>query len=231
LITIKTKVTLNCELYGHEQLIQNHMATQLKIAIIGATGNVGQRIVDEALKRGHQITAIAPSIEGATNRDNLTFIAGDSSRPEALSQILKGHDLVISSVKFTRVEPNELIEAVRLAGAKRFLVVGGAGTLEVKPGITAIQAGGIPADRMADTLAGQRFLETIRATADLDWTVLSPAAQFTAGKRTGKFRLGDDQLIVDGSGKSAISFEDFAVALLDEAEEPRHRKRRFSIGY
>lgn len=207
------------------------MAITLKIAIIGATGNVGQPIVEEALKRGHRVTGIAPSVGGVSNRDNLIFIAGDSSDPQALSQILKGHDLVISSVKFTRVDPNQLIAAVRLAGIKRFLVVGGAGTLEVKPGITALQAGGIPDDRMQDSLAGQRFLEIIRSATDIDWTVLSPAAQFTAGKRTGQFRLGDDQLIIDEKGKSAISFEDFAVALLDEAEEPRHLKRRFSIGY
>jgi putative NADH-flavin reductase len=207
------------------------MKTSLKIAIIGATGNVGKRITEEALNRGHHVTGIARTIDGIAARNNLTLKVGDIGNPEALAGMLKGHDLVVSSVKSPDFDTDQLLKAVRLSGVKRYLAVGGAGSLEVKPGVTALDTGTLPDYVVPAARGAQNFLNVLRSVEDLDWTVLSPPFEFSAGERTGKFRLGNDQLIVDEKGKSAISFEDYAVALLDEIEEPRHLKKRFSIGY
>jgi uncharacterized protein len=207
------------------------MKTPLKIAIIGATGNVGKRITEEALDRGHQVTGIARTIDGIAARNNLTLKAGDINNPEPLARILKGHDLIVSSVNFTDYDHDQLIKAVRLSGVKRYLVVGGAGTLEVAPGITGLDSGMLPDFAVPVARAAQHYLNKLLSTKDLDWTVLAPAAAFTAGERTGKFRLGSHELIIDESGKSAISFEDYAIALLNEIETPRHLKDHFSLGY
>ena len=207
------------------------MKTPLKIALIGVSGNVGKRIAEEALNRGHQVTGIARNIDDVAARNNLSLKLGDISDPEALAGMLKGNDLVVSSVKTTDFDPGQLITAVRLSGIKRWLVVGGAGSLEVSPGVTALDSGKLPDFVVPAARGAQNLLNILRPVQDLDWTVLSPAFEFTAGKRTGKFRLGKDEIIIDQNGKSAISFEDYAVALLDEIEEPRHLKERFSIGY
>jgi len=207
------------------------MKTSLKIAIIGATGNVGKRIAEEALNRGHQVTGIARTIDGAAAGKNLTVLAGDINNPEALAGMLKGHDLIVSSVKFHDYDHDKLIKAVRLSGVKRYLVVGGAGTLEVAPGVTGLDSGLLPDFVVPVARAAQNYLNVLKSSEDLDWTVLAPAAEFNAGERTGKFRLGGHELIIDKNGKSAISFEDYAIALLDEIETPRHLKDHFSIGY
>jgi putative NADH-flavin reductase len=207
------------------------MKTPLKIAIIGATGAVGKRITEEALNRGHLVTGIARTITGIPGRNGLTLKAGDISNPEALADMLKGHDLIVSSVKSVDFNADQLLRAIRLSGVKRYLAVGGAGSLEVAPGITALDAGTLPDFVLPAARGAQNFLNLLRTADDLDWTVLSPANEFTAGERTGKFRLGSHQLIVDENGKSAISFEDYAIALLDEIETPHHVKDRFSIGY
>jgi len=207
------------------------MKTSLKIAIIGATGNVGKRIIEEALNRGHHITGIARTVDGVAARNNLTVLAGDINDPEALAKMLKGHDLIVSSVKYHDYDHDKLIKAVRLSGVKRYLVVGGAGTLEVATGVTGLDSGLLPDFVVPVARAAQNYLDILRSSNDLGWTVLSPGAEFTAGERTGKFRLGGHELIMDENGKSAISFEDYAVALLDEIETPRHLKDYFSIGY
>jgi putative NADH-flavin reductase len=207
------------------------MKTSLKIAIIGATGNVGKRITEEALNRGHQVTGIARTIDGIAARNNLTLKVADIGNPEALAGILKGHDLVVSSVKSSDFDTDQLIKAVRLSGVKRYLAVGGAGSLEVRPGVTALDTGLLPDFVVPAARGAQDFLNVLRTVEDLDWTVLSPANEFLPGKRTGKFRLGGHELIIDENGKSAISFEDYAIALLDEIETPRHLKDHFSIGY
>jgi uncharacterized protein len=207
------------------------MKTSLKIAIIGATGNVGKRIAEEALNRGHQVTGIARTIDGIAARNNLSLKAGDTRNPEALAGILKGHNLVVSSIKSGDFDTDQLIKAVRLSGVKRYLAVGGAGSLEVRPGVTALDTGTLPDFVVPAARGAQDFLNLMRTIDDLDWTVLSPPFEFLPGKRTGKFRLGNDQVIFDENGKSAVSFEDYAIALLDEIEEPRHIKKRFSIGY
>jgi putative NADH-flavin reductase len=207
------------------------MNTPLKIAIVGVSGNVGTRIVEEALNRGHQVTGIARNINNIPIRNNLTLKVGEIGNPETLAQMLKDHHVVVSSVKYTDFEPDRLIKAVRLSGVKRWLAVGGAGTLEVSPGVTVLDTGNLPDVVVPSARGAQRFLDLLRPVTDLDWTVLSPAFEFTAGERTGKFRLGNGEIIRDENGKSAISFEDYAIALLDEIEQPQHLKKRFSIGY
>lgn len=207
------------------------MKSTIKIALIGVSGNVGSRIAEEALNRGHQVLGIARSLDGVATRNNLSLKVGDISNPEALAAMLKGSDVVVSSVKYDDFDPGKLIKAVRLSGVKRWLVVGGAGSLEVSPGVTALDTGKLPDFVVPSAKGAQEFLHLLRSVDDLDWTVLSPGFEFTAGERTGKFRLGNDELIADKNGKSAISFEDYAIALVDEIEQPRHLKKRFSIGY
>jgi putative NADH-flavin reductase len=203
----------------------------VKIAIIGASGNVGSRIVDEALSRGHHVTAISRRAARLSPHKNLTFVNADATDPEQLANALEGHDVVISATKFQQVAPESLIEAVRRSGLRRYLVVGGAGSLEVAPGQALVDSPGFPALYRDEALAGKAFLDALRKTNDLDWTMLSPSALFTAGKRTGVFRLGDDSLLTAADGKSSISFEDFAIALLNEVEHPQHIRKRFTVGY
>jgi uncharacterized protein len=203
----------------------------VKIAIIGATGNVGSRIVAEALRRGHTVTAVARDPSRLTPQPGLTPVAADASDPDALAKALAGHDTVVSSLRFIESDPQGLIDAVRESGVKRYLVVGGAGSLEVAPGKLLIDAPGFPEAARAESGAGKAFLDALRTADDLDWTFLSPSALFTAGERTGKYRLGDETLLTGADGKSWISFEDFADALLDEIEHPKHVRRRFTVGY
>ena len=203
----------------------------MKIAIIGATGNVGARLVDEALSRGHHVTAVARSVAGLTPAKNMKPVNADAGVAGSLVPVLKGHDAVISAIKFVQVKPDVLIRAVRESGVPRYLVVGGAGSLEVAPGLALVDSPGFPALYRDEALAGKAFLDALRKVVDLDWTMLSPSALFTAGRRTGVFRLGTDSLLTAADGKSWISFEDFAIALLDEVEHPKHRRARFTVGY
>jgi putative NADH-flavin reductase len=203
----------------------------MKIAIIGATGNVGQRLVDEALSRGHEVTAVARNRSTLRASEQLRWAAADARQPAELAAVLKGHDAVVSSVGFRMVEPAPLIEAVRRSGVKRYLVVGGAGSLEAAPGKLLVDSPEFPALHKAEASAGKAFLDALRAVSDLDWTMLSPSALFSPGQRTGQFRLGADALLTAADGKSWISCEDYAIALLDEIERPGHIQRRFTVGY
>jgi uncharacterized protein len=203
----------------------------LKIAIVGATGNVGSRLVDEALARGHHVTAIARNAASVPPHKNLTSAKADAGAPGSLAPALKGHDAIISSLKFRQVAPDVLIRAVRESGVRRYLVVGGAGSLEVAPGLALVDSPGFPALYRDEALAGKVFLDVLRKVDDLDWTMLSPSALFTAGKRTGVLRRGADSLLTAADGKSWISYEDFAIAMLDEVEHPQHVRARFTVGY
>ena len=203
----------------------------MKIAIIGATGNVGRRLVDEALRRGHDVTAIARDTSTLTSTSKLALAKADAQDPAALAAALAGHDAVISSVHFRMVEPAPLIAAVRRSGVKRYLVVGGAGSLEIAPGGLLVDSPNFPAAYKEEASKGKLFLDALRNVDDLDWTMLSPSALFVAGERTGTFRLGGDSLLTASDGKSWISYEDYALALIDELEQPKHVKRRFTIGY
>jgi len=203
----------------------------MKIALIGATGNVGSVILAEAEKRGHHITAIARRPESIVPRPTVRPQRGDATNEVALSVLLRGHDVVISAVKFVRIDPALLVRAVSAAAVPRILVVGGAGSLEVAPGVTLVDTPQFPEEYKKEALAGRTFLNVLRGEPSLTWTFLSPSALLVPGARTGKFRLGGDQLLVDTQGHSQISLEDYAVAMIDELENPRHLRRRFTVGY
>ncbi|MBV8473125.1 MAG: NAD(P)-dependent oxidoreductase [Hyphomicrobiales bacterium] len=202
----------------------------MKVALIGATGQAGSRLLAELTRRGHSVTAIARNPEKAPQGPLVTPKHGDVREPDALSAALRGHDAVISSVRFVDADPAALVGAVRAAGVKRYLVVGGAASLEVAPGVALISTPQFPAAYKAEASRGVAFLEYLRGVADLDWTFLSPSALFVAGERTGKFRLGKDQLLANQDG-SRISFEDYAIAMVDELEQPAHIRERFTVGY
>ena len=202
----------------------------MKVAVIGASGRGGSRIVDELARRGHQVTAIARNPEKIKAQAGVTAVAGDLF-DAGFAKLLAGHDAVVSAVHFLASDPRKLVEAVRASGAKRYLVMGGAGSLEVAPGVRLIDTPEFPAMYKDEAAKGAAFLDLLRGESALDWTFLSPPALIDAGTRTGKFRVGKDQLLVDAAGKSHISFEDFAVALVDEIERPQHSRQRFTVGY
>ncbi|WP_341990744.1 NAD(P)-dependent oxidoreductase [Azorhizobium sp. AG788] len=203
----------------------------MKIALIGASGAAGSRILAELSQRGHAVTAIARQPEKIAALAGVTAIAGDAGDSAALAALLRGHDVVISSIHFSASDPQKLIAAVTEAGVPRYLVVGGAGSLEVAPGVALYDAPGFPAIYLTEAKAGGAFLDLLKGQSSLAWTFLSPSAEFIPGTRTGIFRLGGDQLLTAADGRSSISFEDFAVALADEVEAPRHVRQRFTVGY
>lgn len=202
----------------------------MKIALIGASGQAGSRILHELTVRGHTVTAIARNADKISPAEGVISAAGDINDPQALAEVLAGHDAVISSVHFSASDPDKLIDAVKASGVKRYYVVGGAGSLEVAPGVKVIDTPTFPEMYKTEAEAGVRFLEKLRAQHDLTWTFLSPSALFTAGERTGKFRLGKDTLLTNEQG-SSISFEDYAIAMADEIETPAHANQRFTVGY
>lgn len=202
----------------------------MKVAVIGASGRGGSRIVAELVRRGHQVTAIARNPEKIAAQAHVTPRKGDLYDP-GLSSLLAGHDAVVSAVHFLQSDPDTLIEAVRASGVKRYFVMGGAGSLEVAPGVKLVDTPEFPALYKDEALKGGVFLDRLRREQEIDWTFLSPSALIDFGDRTGKFRLGIDQLLVDGKGDSKISFEDFAVAAVDELEKPKHSRQRFTVGY
>ena len=203
----------------------------MKVAVIGASGNIGSQIVTEALSRGHTITGIARNPEKIASRAGVTAVRGDLSDETALAAALRGHDAVISSVRFRTFKASQLLNAARASGVKRLLVVGGAGTLEVRPGVALIDTPEFPAAAKEEASAGSVTLKALREEKGLEWTFLSPSAMIGPGERTGKFRLGGDQLLVGSDGKSRISIPDFAIAMVDELENARHVRARFTVGY
>lgn len=203
----------------------------MKIAVIGATGRAGSRIVDELVRRGHAITAIVRHPDKVQASANVTAVKGDVFDAPGLAKLLAGHDVVVSAVHFTDSDPALLIAAVKEAKVGRYLVVGGAGSLEVAPGVPLVTTPNFPAEYKAEAEKGGAFLDLLRAEKELNWTFLSPSALFVEGERAGKFRLGADQLLVGADGKSSISFEDYAIALADEIERPAHLRKRFTVGY
>jgi putative NADH-flavin reductase len=203
----------------------------MKIAVIGASGNAGSRITAELARRGHSVTAIARHPEKIATQANVMPTGGDVMDQAGLAGLLAGHDAAISSVHFLASDPVRLIAAAKESKVGRYLVVGGAGSLEVAPGVRLVTTPGFPVAYKAEAEAGGAFLDLLRAEKELNWTFLSPSAMFVAGERTGKFRLGTDQLLTAADGKSSISFEDFAVALADEIERPGHIRQRFTVGY
>lgn len=202
----------------------------MKIALIGATGQAGTPILKELTSRGHQVTAIVRNPEKVQAQANVTPKKGDVFDKDGLAALLKGHEVVISAVHFLQSDPQMLIDAVKAAGVKRYLVVGGAGSLEVAPGIALVSTPEFPAAYKDEATKGGEFLNLLRQEKELDWTFLSPSALFFDGPCTGTFRLGKDQLLTTEKG-SSISFADYAIALADEVEKPAHSRQRFTVGY
>ncbi|KAA6461757.1 NAD(P)-dependent oxidoreductase [Acidobacteria bacterium AB60] len=209
----------------------------MKVAFYGANGNIGRRILDELLKRGHLVTAVVRDTSKLAARDGLRVIAGDVNDVQGITAASKGADALLSAYGPGHEHPEKLVPVMRnlLTGAEqsgvpRFVFVGGAGSLEVAPGVTLIDSGHLPEEWKGIAIAHRDALELARASA-VNWTCLSPAAFIEPGKKTGKFRIGGDRLLTDDRGESRISMEDFAAALVDELENPQQERRRFTVAY
>lgn len=203
----------------------------MHVALIGVTGRVGSRLLAELLQRGHHVTGIARNTGKAAARPGLVLQNGDANDAAQMTRLLAGHDAVFSALKFATTDAAALIGAVKASGVPRLLVVGGAGSLEVAPGKLLLHAPDFPAAWMPEAAGGLKFLDALRAERALDWTFLSPSAEFDPGARTGRFRVGSDTLLTDANGRSWISMEDYAVAFVDELEHPKHPRARFTVGY
>jgi uncharacterized protein len=213
----------------------------VKIAMIGATGFVGSHILEEALSRGHEVTAMVRHPEKVASRPGLEVVPGDVFDPDRLATLLAGHDAVVSAYSPPLSDPcmrqnlltgaEAIIRAARAAGIERLLMVGGAGSLELAPGRQVVDQPDFPVAWKAGSLGMRDILERLRRETVLDWTFLSPAERLQDGARTGTFRLGGDQLLRDASGECRISVQDYAVAMIDELEHPEHSRRRFCVAY
>ena len=202
----------------------------MKEALIGATGNAGSRVLAELVSRGHSVTAIVRQPDRVPQNKNITAVATDSSE-SSLAELVKGHDAVVSSVRFVDLAPEVLVAAVKKSGVKRYLVVGGAGSLKHPDGVEEVDQPAFPEVAKPNSRRGGDLLNLLRAS-DLDWTFISPPRFFKAGERTGKFRFGKDDMLMTPEGQpTSISYEDMALALVDELEKPKHLRERFTIGY
>lgn len=214
-----------------------------KIVLIGASGFVGSALLNEALNRGIEVTAVVRNPERVKiSNSNLKIVKADVSSTDEIVNIAKGSDAVISAYSPGRSNPNiyeetlknypVILEGVKKAGVKRLLIVGGAGTLFVTPGLRLVDTGAIPAEMIGLVKSlGEFYLNTLMDEKAIDWVFFSPAATIEQGERTGNYRLGKDDLIVDDKGESKISVQDYAKAMIDELEQPKHHNERFTIGY
>lgn len=214
------------------------------VLLIGATGFVGSAILSELVARGHKVTAVARNLDKVLKNDNVTPVKADVANVNEIAKLAEGKDAIISAYNPGWANPDikklietnypKILEAAKKSGVKRLLIVGGAGTLFVKPGLRVVDSGAIPAAIMDGVRPlGDFYLNTLTKENDIDWIFLSPAGAFDEkGERMGEFRLGKDDLIVDPkTGTSHISVQDYAVAMVDELEKPAHHKERFTLGY
>jgi putative NADH-flavin reductase len=209
----------------------------MRVVVYGATGNSGREIVKELLARGQEVVAVARNVASLEAKPGLTTKQDDLSDVDKIAATIAGADVVVSAYAPPPDQTDALldvtkrqIEAVKKAGHARLIVVGGAGLLEVAPGVTLIKSGYLPAEYLPIATSHEKALGVLRG-ADINWTYLSPAAYFVQGERTGKFRLGTKELVADPKGDSRISFQDYAIALVDEIEKPAHERGSFSVGY
>ncbi len=210
----------------------------MKVALYGATGKSGSRILKELVSRGHSVTAIARDPAKLSEPGPGVLVKQDDlSNPKQIAEAVDGVDAVISAYAPPQDQPDEIVgvterqvAALSQSANARLMVVGGAGGLNVAPGVTLIDSGHLPEPYLPIAKAHVKALNVLRAST-IDWTYLAPAAYFVPGERTGNFRLGKDELIANSAQDSRISMEDYAVALVDELEKPRHRRQRFSVGY
>lgn len=204
----------------------------MKLALIGATGNIGAKILREAADRGHDITAIVRNPENVpTSNGSVSAVGVDMNNSGDLASAIRGNDAVIISVPFSSIDRASLFAAIKNAQVRRLLVVGGAGSLLTASGTLVIDSPNIPREYLPEMQAARNFLAALPGESNLDWTFLSPPLEISAGERTGSFRLGLDKLLIDDEGKSRISQEDFAIAMIDELERPQHIRQRFTLAY
>jgi putative NADH-flavin reductase len=209
----------------------------MNVVLYGATGMIGSRILDELVHRGHTVTAVVRHPEKVAAAPGVRAEKGDVTDHASVAETAQGADAAISAYSPPRTNPGLLVDAVRsliaglaTAGVHRLIVVGGAGSLEVSPGVQLVDTPEFPPGWTAIALAHRDALKVLKA-ADLDWSYFSPAALIEPGTRTGKFRLGGTRLISAANGESRISVEDYAAALVDELENPRHLRQQFTVAY
>ena len=210
----------------------------MKIALIGATGFVGSALLAEALQRGHQVTALARNTTKLPAQAGLTVTQADVYDAEQVARAVAGSDIVISAfnpgwgladIHYRFLDGQTAIVAgVKAAGVARFITVGGAGSLYIAPGLQLVDTPDFPNEWKQGALAAREALRRIQAEAVLDWTFVSPPVFLAPGERSGLYRLGADEVLFDGDKPAGISTADLAVAILDEAETPRHSRRRFT---
>lgn len=213
------------------------------VLLIGATGFVGSAVLNELLERGHKVTAVVRNTAKLPQNELLTAVEQDVSDVEAIVKLAEGKDAVISAYNPGWMNPEieklitenypKILEAAKKSGVERLIIVGGAGTLFCAPGLRVVDSGVIPAEIMDGVRPlGNFYLNILTNENDIDWVFFSPAGVLDEeGKKTGIYRLGKDDLIVDAEGNSHISVQDYADALVNELEKPVHHKERFTIGY
>jgi len=211
----------------------------MNIALIGATGFVGSAVLEELLRRQHQVTALARNPGKLAARDGLTVVQADAQDAAQVAKAVAGHDAVVNAYNPGWTVPDihdqflvgtrAIYAGVKQAGVKRLLVVGGAGSLFVAPGVQLVDTPGFPAEYKAGSLAAREALNLIRSETTLDWTFLSPPILLAPGERTGQYRLGTDAPLMNGEAPGGISVADLAVAIADELESPRHVQQRFTV--
>jgi len=217
----------------------------MKIAIIGASGFVGSHLTNELLNRGHEVTAIARHTQKITHQhDHLSVQQADVFNTDALAEILKGHDAVVSAYNAGWTNPNlyddfiagsvAVENAVKQSGVKRLIVIGGAGSLYVAPDVQLVDTPQFPAEYKAGATAARDYFNLLKKDTVLDWTFFSPAIEMhqgTAGVRRGTYRTALENPVFDEQGRSVLSVEDLAVVIADELEHPKHIKQRFTAAY
>lgn len=213
------------------------------VLLIGATGFVGSAVLNELESRGHKVTAVVRNIEKLAKSDLVDAVKEDVANVDAIAKLAEGKDAIISAYNPGWTNPDiatlitenypKILEAAKKSGVERLLIVGGAGTLFCAPGLRVVDSGAIPAEIMGGVRPlGDFYLNTLMNENDIDWVFFSPAGVFDQeGKKTGNYRLGKDDLIVDAEGNSHISVQDYADAMVNELEKPSHHKERFTIGY
>jgi len=213
------------------------------VLLIGATGFVGSAVLNELVSRGHKVTAVVRNIEKLAKSDLVNAVKEDVANVDAIAKLAEGKDAIISAYNPGWTNPDiatlitenypKILEAAKKSGVERLLIVGGAGTLFCAPGLRVVDSGAIPEEIMGGVRPlGDFYLNTLMNENDIDWVFFSPAGVFDQeGKKTGNYRLGKDDLIVDAEGNSHISVQDYADAMVNELEKPAHHKERFTIGY
>lgn len=216
----------------------------MKIALIGASGFVGSAVLDELLRRGHEITAIVRHPEKVKQTDHVTAVKADVMNEDEVAKTVKGHDAVVNAFNAGWDNPNlyddflkgskSIQNGVKKSGIKRYFTIGGAGSLYVAPGQQLVDSPEFPAEWKSGALAARDYLDVIKEEKDLDWTFLSPAIEMhhgTSGVRKGTYRSGLENPVFNEEGRSIISVEDMAIAIVDELESPKHIRERFTVAY